>query len=279
MSAVEISLLRAGLNHSDALGYVNVANYTLLVYDVCITLSTEIEFIWGSPWSSMKVVYLLTRYMVFVDAGLLYAPSTQTCFRVFTIMECTYVLGLAIGDLISTARAWAFWRTTRHITTMLSLFWIITWSVQLVLIGYNAGSLKFGVQNLVEISKLRGCVITAVDPTIASMTFAILLVYDGVMTLLILLAVYLDSLRYTKASGVVNVMIKDGVLYFICILGSSLANMIVILKLSVGLNGLTVPLTRAFHSILVCRAILHAREQAYRDVCDGALRISTITEA
>ncbi|KAF8978667.1 hypothetical protein BDQ17DRAFT_1249399, partial [Cyathus striatus] len=41
------------------------------VYEYFITLDSEINFIWGSRWSMMKILYMLTRYLPFSDTSLI----------------------------------------------------------------------------------------------------------------------------------------------------------------------------------------------------------------
>ncbi|KAF8998307.1 hypothetical protein BDQ17DRAFT_1428585 [Cyathus striatus] len=150
--------------------------YFAKVYDVCITLDTEIEFIWKSPWNSMKVIYLLTRYAIFVDsimelfAVALPTPSEHTCLRISQGLQVIYTLGIAIGDLILTTRAWAFWQTTKHITIMLSLFWAITWTAEFGLTTYSITTYRFGVQELAKAVNLKGCILTSNKLIIAPLT-------------------------------------------------------------------------------------------------------------
>ncbi|EIW75131.1 hypothetical protein CONPUDRAFT_77414 [Coniophora puteana RWD-64-598 SS2] len=54
----------------------STAGYTLIVYDYFLTLSQEIEYIWGAKWTPAKVLYLINRYVLI---------GTQT----FILMEHT----------------------------------------------------------------------------------------------------------------------------------------------------------------------------------------------
>ncbi|KAF8998284.1 hypothetical protein BDQ17DRAFT_819998 [Cyathus striatus] len=96
-------LLKEALEFSQALGFAIAANLALLVYDICLTLNTEIEFIWKAPWSSMKIIYLITRYLIFVDSILELAvvvlprPSERTCLQTSQTIQLIYTIGVLSG--------------------------------------------------------------------------------------------------------------------------------------------------------------------------------------
>ena len=43
----------------------------LQVYDYFLTLPDEVSLIWAAPWTPMKVLFLLTRYIPFIDGGIM----------------------------------------------------------------------------------------------------------------------------------------------------------------------------------------------------------------
>ena len=52
------------------------------VYDYLLTFPLEISFVWPARWTAIKVLFLLTRYMPFVDGGLLlYCKPFPLCRR------------------------------------------------------------------------------------------------------------------------------------------------------------------------------------------------------
>ncbi|KAF8978497.1 hypothetical protein BDQ17DRAFT_1265594, partial [Cyathus striatus] len=40
------------------------------VFDTLLTLDIEVTFIWSTPWNVIKVLYLVTRYLAFIDSSL-----------------------------------------------------------------------------------------------------------------------------------------------------------------------------------------------------------------
>ena len=41
-------------------------------YDYCLTFSQELLFVWTSRWSLVRVLYVLNRYMPFIDTALVF---------------------------------------------------------------------------------------------------------------------------------------------------------------------------------------------------------------
>ncbi|KAF9441669.1 hypothetical protein P691DRAFT_548876 [Macrolepiota fuliginosa MF-IS2] len=50
--------------------YFNVASVAYWLYEYFLTIIPEISLIWSSQWTSVKVLYFLTRYSPFIDSGL-----------------------------------------------------------------------------------------------------------------------------------------------------------------------------------------------------------------
>ncbi|KAF8976886.1 hypothetical protein BDQ17DRAFT_1417632 [Cyathus striatus] len=120
--------IQTALVHEYYRGLWQVAPLAILyvivqIYDVCLTLDLEITFIWKSPGSFTKALYLLTRYLPFVDVGMI-------------------AIGVAGGQVILSLRTWAFWRKQRYILVILSFVWVIVCAIQLGLAGYQALTYK-----------------------------------------------------------------------------------------------------------------------------------------
>jgi hypothetical protein len=45
-----------------------VVGSTMFLYDYLITLGMEVDLVWSSKWTFMKVLYFAQRYLPFVDA-------------------------------------------------------------------------------------------------------------------------------------------------------------------------------------------------------------------
>ncbi|KZP03451.1 hypothetical protein FIBSPDRAFT_1055280 [Athelia psychrophila] len=52
--------------------YFDVFSACVLVYDYILTFNSEVTLIWGEPWKSLKVLFLLSRYLPFADTAVLF---------------------------------------------------------------------------------------------------------------------------------------------------------------------------------------------------------------
>lgn len=53
-----------------------VAGYALLVHDYFLTLSVEVEYIWGAPWTPVKSIYLANRYFALLGQTVICMQTT-----------------------------------------------------------------------------------------------------------------------------------------------------------------------------------------------------------
>jgi len=44
-----------------------VASSTIFIWDYILTFSMEVDLVWKSEWNVMKGLYLLQRYLPFID--------------------------------------------------------------------------------------------------------------------------------------------------------------------------------------------------------------------
>ncbi|EEB92503.1 hypothetical protein MPER_08975 [Moniliophthora perniciosa FA553] len=78
---------------------------TLVIYDYIITLPDEIDLIWSARWNLTKVLYLLQRYMPFVDTVALvlhndFTPGLgyQQCRNTYDVSGWMFVVGIALSE-------------------------------------------------------------------------------------------------------------------------------------------------------------------------------------
>lgn len=46
---------------------LSVAASAVFVYDYLLTFPMEVELIWGSRWNAIKIIFIVQRYMPFID--------------------------------------------------------------------------------------------------------------------------------------------------------------------------------------------------------------------
>jgi len=109
-----------------AFGYVDCASVTLLLYDYCLTLRSEIEYIWPCSRSPIGLLFFVIRYPAIIDSGILMirAFSSSSVLRYETLYKAQvylYVAGILLSNLLLLLRTSAIWNKNRKITVGLSL--------------------------------------------------------------------------------------------------------------------------------------------------------------
>jgi len=106
---------------------VEVAGMTLLAYDYLLTFSSEIDFVWKKPFTPVTLLFAITRYLPFVDNSLAFVSnaasdlSVSTCTLVTRFQIWSYVIGIAIADVILILRTVAIWHGGKRIGILLGI--------------------------------------------------------------------------------------------------------------------------------------------------------------
>ncbi|KAI6001154.1 hypothetical protein EDD15DRAFT_1658249 [Pisolithus albus] len=119
-----------------------VAGYALLVHDYFLTLSVEVEYIWGAPWTPVKSIYLANRYFALLGQTLIcmqttgFVASVTGGCELYSIFLGVYILvSLETAHVLVFLRAWAIWGGNRrtlwcvvvvYITTLVSIVVAVT---------------------------------------------------------------------------------------------------------------------------------------------------------
>ncbi|KAJ3574789.1 hypothetical protein NP233_g1532 [Leucocoprinus birnbaumii] len=244
--------------------YVNFASGTIVALDWLLTFDWEVSFIWKSDWSVMKVLYLLARYLPFVDVTLVlyhhfaHNPTNYHCQRLFTAQAFFFVAGATLVELIFTLRTWAVWKQDKRLMPALVLIFCATWT----------GVFMVGIFYLKKISHRSspvptqlGCFMVSTTP-ILFIGYVLLMLYDAfLLTLMLIRGIYMYRLG-GRGSRLVVVVFGDGIIYFFYIFVISFINIVANIKLPDILHPLLMIVARVLHAVLACRVILHIREQA-----------------
>jgi len=103
---------------------IEVSSFALLVYDYSIVFASEIDLIWQSKFSLMKVLYFLSRYPAFFDTFLtIYtsrAPSVD-CWAINAAASWSTIFGISVAEVILILRTTALWGNSKKVLWGLSL--------------------------------------------------------------------------------------------------------------------------------------------------------------
>ncbi|KAF8995930.1 hypothetical protein BDQ17DRAFT_966596 [Cyathus striatus] len=255
--------------------YLHAASLVILAFETFLTLDIEVEFIWSAPWNVVKVLYLVTRYLAFIDSSLnvliqlMPDASEPTCKILYQVGTWIIMTGMCLAELILTIRTWAVLGKKRWQAVFFFLLFVGIWGSAYTIVALFSGPYAFTLQDALQ-PFLKGCFATVGSVHYLQITWALLLVYDGVLMLLMLVPAY----ETRGQSKLVRAVFRDGIIYYIYLFTMTLGNLIVTRKLSNDYFTIIMILERVIHAVLACRVILHMREQAWKG---DHVHISTIS--
>ncbi|KAJ8509406.1 hypothetical protein ONZ45_g8428 [Pleurotus djamor] len=97
----------------------------VLFYDYFLTFGDEVRYIWRERWSSGKIMFMMTRYPVMVEAILTYwnqlwpSVTIETCTTLFNITGWMFIIEVVTAETVMTLRVWALWGRSRRIAFLL----------------------------------------------------------------------------------------------------------------------------------------------------------------
>ncbi|KAF8582171.1 hypothetical protein K439DRAFT_1661960 [Ramaria rubella] len=250
---------------------ISVASIIILIYDYLLTVKMEVELVWGTPWNVGKVLYLLTRYCVFVDSMMLaffhFASgenvSPRTCSLVYQISGWFIFWGGCLAEIVLIFRTWAIWGQKRKVALGLPILLIIVVIPLGFLTRIGLTSVTYADVSELPIPNLQSCFITKNDDITILWDYVVILAFETVILVLTLIKGF-QHYRHTTSS-LVSTLYQDGILYYVYLLLLSIAN-VLFLALVEGKTGATLILMqRVFHAILTGRILLHLRMAVVRD--------------
>ncbi|KAF9050638.1 hypothetical protein BDZ89DRAFT_1057090, partial [Hymenopellis radicata] len=248
------------------------------VFDYLLTLEQEVDLIWGSEWTITKLLYLITRYSPFVNVVLFlwFTPnmSAENCLLIYRMNGWMAAAGVVLAEVILTLRTWAVWNRHRFLTVCMPALFFAYSVVVFTVMGIFQNSLQFSILPLPD---PKGCFISAAKPIYritAVPNTATLYSPAPVMLLLMVVKSYQQfrEAREIGSSQLLNVILKDGVIYYLYLSVLNITNVIAISSLAVRCLSLPlcIVLERVIHAMLACRVITNIRSQAKKQVIHGS---------
>ncbi|CAA7263751.1 unnamed protein product [Cyclocybe aegerita] len=171
---------------------VNVAAFTLFSYDYLLTLGMEVKHVWPGAWTPVKIVYLLQRYLPFIDTLLLEAQisfaqnlTLKTCTILSNVGRSMVFVGLASSEILLAIRVWAVWNKNELLSIFLPVAFAACFLPHIPILYFFLTSIQFGVAPW----PLFGCFAVSANPIIF-VNFVLLLVWDTLVLILMLIPAY-----------------------------------------------------------------------------------------
>ncbi|TDL25195.1 hypothetical protein BD410DRAFT_837425 [Rickenella mellea] len=252
-----------------------VAAVTVVIWDYLLTLPGEVELVWVSRWKASTVLFVLNRYMVFIDPiMLLYASifaggDSRACEKLFRTAGFLAGFGFITGQCILMLRAYAVWGS--HYKKFFAILFCVffctfgacLWVISTYLLGVTS------IPN--PVLGWKGCTFhfanrnAWIDLVLVATVESVFRTFQHIP----------DTRR-----PLMSTIYRDGLLYYFFILGSTIANITVMLATPLQRNGTLVIVQRVLHSVLCNRVLLHIREvyNEQKNFLDGGMLLTTVFE-
>jgi len=259
-----IQELISGIGHHRNVQSTTTASLAIVTFDWLLMFDLEVSYIWQDRWGVVKVLYILSRYMPFIDIPITIFSlsveniSTEMCRSLYLCIAVMVYVGIAIADLIFTLRTWAVWGRTKTLGISLAAFYILAWFVA-ILVPYEIYT-RAMVYIPSPVPRLLNCAPQSQSSKLFSISFGGAMVYNIVM-LLLMTTRAVPLWRLGVKSNLITMIYRDGIMYYVYTFLISALNFFVLLKYQGDYAALLTMMLRASYSVLSCRVILHIRQQ------------------
>ncbi|KAG2132445.1 uncharacterized protein EDB93DRAFT_1331694, partial [Suillus bovinus] len=112
--------------------YCNVAGLGVLIFDYFLTLEREVRWTWNRRWNITRVLFVISRYMAFVAAGMTsYGKQLSTspaatatranenCSRFGQASNAIHIITIVAAEGLLIIRTYAFWKQNNKFLAVL----------------------------------------------------------------------------------------------------------------------------------------------------------------
>ncbi|KLO06093.1 hypothetical protein SCHPADRAFT_700447 [Schizopora paradoxa] len=244
---------------------------TVKLYDTILCFGDEVKYIWTVRWSAGKVLYIMARYLAFVDLTLLllynldpYLGPSQ-CKLMYETSAWFQVVGVLVAEILLIIRTYALYERNRY---------ILAYLVCLEL-GLTIPSIIFIEESFSLISYTQSPAPTILPclpmtgDTRTWFAFMCICIFDFNVTVLTVYKGFHQWKNGMSKVPLVRTIYRDGGLYFICLFVVSLANVLLLKnEADSPYYILLFGLQRVLHAVLTSRLIINVRKASENPWCN-----------
>ncbi|KAM6499408.1 hypothetical protein JOM56_004916 [Amanita muscaria] len=233
----------------------------LLIYDFLLVFSEEVSLIWPSPWTLVKVLYILSRYVPFIDTVISIHDqftlnlTVAQCKTGYYITGAMYVFGMRLNEAILTFRIWLLWGKNKKLSIGLPILFTVMWGTDFLLMTLSTKTFSFFE---LPYPLNRGCALLSGDRMIAVGWVSILLYNTVTLVLVLMRAISFSKLGIR--SQLLRRLYINCIYYYLFLFLISVINTSLILLRDDHLTTLA-SISRSLHSIVSNRVILDIRRE------------------
>lgn len=252
--------------------YVDTAAGTLLIWDYILNIRDEIQLIWRSRWSWIKLLYIITRYLSlsyviadFIVDHFKTALSGPHCKIMFNVLGWCNILAISSAEVILFIRTSAIWGNTMRIKLFLFVLSIGATIPAFCLAGIFLATVEVGPSCAVLKAK-----------SIVNVELLFMFLYD--LLVLVLTAIkavpyYRNHLRLRCRIGtdadhtIQHIVYRDGLIFYMYLMTLTIINAVYALKaMDNAPDGMVLQnLQLVLHSVISSNVVLNVRRTAPSD--------------
>lgn len=214
---------------SEAIYATRASNYallTLLVWDMIITFPREIEVVWKSKWTVVKVLFLLNRYVtpwfmaahIWALSGRAVGLSDKSCRIIYSFSTIAEITCISFVSLVTVMRLYTLFEVSHRTLYILLVLWLATFMAAAALLIPNVWG---PIEQIIYIKSLNFCSISALSSPSAWTLWIPRATEHGL--LFVFLIVNAMGTPRKSQTNVVAVLYRQGIVYnamtFILFLG------------------------------------------------------------
>ncbi|KAG0698813.1 hypothetical protein DFH29DRAFT_81298 [Suillus ampliporus] len=256
MSRATALYVDAGLQASK---YCNVATFAILVFDYCITLEAESQWVWHRKWTFVRCIFTISRYLPFFAIGMTFAAALRTqyypgesCVKFGQASNVLHIICLLAAEGLLITRIYASWPSKRLLTFLL-VFPMVCFVGSYIL---SDTSLILDLTTTTHLPNPGGCLFVGGRNNIFE--YIALLLYELVLLCLML---FIRFRRYKHTVGPLQeTFFNDSVRYMICIMIMSSISIILTMIPPITWVSITDSPQIVIHSVLASRILFNLRD-------------------
>ncbi|KAF8348525.1 hypothetical protein F5887DRAFT_950459 [Amanita rubescens] len=253
------------VQHQFYLRFADTAALSMLVYDYLLTFDLEVNYVWGSRWTFVKLLYLVVRYMPFVTMASVFlldvpGPTVEDCLSITRAYAIMITFDTGFGEIILTLRTWAICGRRFRMGMGFLFFFLIKTAIAYIILAFWWSSLQYAVIPPGLGYSSGTCVLVKASKVIWG-SWTLVVVFEFIVCIL-LAREALSAYRLGGMSQLAWVVYRDGLMYYVYLMATfvGVAASVIVLPFDM-VRFLSGP-AHVLHVLLTARVILHAREQA-----------------
>ncbi|KAF7336354.1 hypothetical protein MVEN_02183900 [Mycena venus] len=244
--------------------YSNLASIAILFFDYFLTLNLEVTLVWPRTWSISKVLFVLSRYLPFVEVPLILYyvfalnPGLTSCRIVNSTIIVARLVGIALAEAILVLRTYALSGRDPRILRIFATVFACGVSTSMITLSIFIHGSKYDIPPL----HLPGCDLTGGTFILVGIPFIIIVLNELV---LMSYTVWIGLKTYHNSHNpLVVALYVDGIMYFVFLSVGSILNLVVLVAGPPHTQDLLNSFLRVLHAVFSCRIILHVRQADQR---------------